>query len=95
MKRRVAFQGELGAFSQVAARRLAGENAEPIPLPAFAQVFESVANGKNHCAVIPIENTLHGSVHENYDHLSHFDMRITAETNVRISHEASPPSPIS
>jgi prephenate dehydratase len=36
--------------------------------------------------VIPIENTLHGSVHENYDHLLHFDLEIRAETSVRISH---------
>jgi prephenate dehydratase len=37
-------------------------------------------------AVIPIENTLAGSVHENYDHLLHFDFQICGETNVRINH---------
>jgi len=36
--------------------------------------------------VIPIENTLHGSVHENYDHLLHFNLPIVGETNVRIVH---------
>jgi prephenate dehydratase len=36
--------------------------------------------------VIPIENTLHGSVHENYDHLLNFDLPIIGETHVRISH---------
>lgn len=37
-------------------------------------------------AVIPIENTLHGSVHENYDHLLNYGVRIVGETNVRIVH---------
>jgi prephenate dehydratase len=86
MKRRVAFQGEAGAFSQVAATRLAGEEAVPVPLPTFQQVFESVSNGKSNCAVIPIENTLHGSIHENYDHLLKFDLAIRGETFVRIVH---------
>jgi prephenate dehydratase len=86
MKRRVSFQGELGAFSQTAARVLAGEDSIPVPLPTFLQVFESVANGKCDCAVIPIENTLHGSIHENYDHLLKFDLPIRGETFVRIVH---------
>jgi len=86
MKRRVAFQGEAGAFSQVAATRLAGEEAVPVPLPTFQQVFESVSNGKSNCAGIPIENTLHGSIHENYDHLLKFDLAIRGETFVRIVH---------
>ena len=86
MKRHVAFQGEAGAFSQVAASRLAGEDAIPVPLPTFQQVFESVSNGKSDCAVIPIENTLHGSIHENYDHLLKFDLLIRGETFVRIVH---------
>jgi len=86
LKRRVSFQGEPGAFSQVAAGQLAGENFTPVPLPAFQQVFESVANGKCDAAVIPIENTLHGSIHENYDHLLKFDLAIRGETFVRIVH---------
>jgi prephenate dehydratase len=49
-------------------------------------VFEAVSNGKCHAAVIPIENTLHGSVHENYDHLLKFNLPIQAETFVRIVH---------
>jgi prephenate dehydratase len=85
MKRSVAFQGELGAFSQVAATQLAGDYT-PLPLPTFEQVFESLANGKCEAAVIPIENTLHGSVHENYDHLLKYDLPIHGETFVRIVH---------
>jgi prephenate dehydratase len=87
----VSFQGEAGAFSQIAAERLAGPDAVPAPLPTFQQVFESVVDGKCDCAVIPIENTLHGSVHENYDHLLRFDLQIQDETFVRIVHNLIAP----
>jgi prephenate dehydratase len=86
MRLRAAFQGELGAFSQVAATQLAGEDCIPVPLQTFEDVFVSVVNGKCHCAVIPIENTLHGSVHENYDYLLKYDLPIRGETFVRIVH---------
>lgn len=90
MKLTVAFQGELGAFSQVAASQLAPDHT-PIPVAAFEQVFESVANGKCRAAVIPIENTLHGSVHENYDHLQKYGLTIQGETFVRIVHNLIAP----
>jgi prephenate dehydratase len=83
---RVAFQGELGAFSHEAALRLLGEGISVQPCQRFEDVFASLRDNKVDAAVIPIENTLHGSVHENYDHLLHFDHRIVAETNVRIVH---------
>src|ERR1017187_4032045 len=86
MRLRAAFQGELGAFSQVAARQLVGEDCIPVPFQSFEEVFVSVVNGKCHCAVIPIENTLHGSVHDNYDHLLKYDLPIQGETFVRIVH---------
>jgi prephenate dehydratase len=82
----VAFQGERGAFSEVAARELLGEKVEVVPRQQFAHVFQSLARGEVSAAVVPIENTLHGSVHENYDHLIEFDFRIAAETKIRIVH---------
>lgn len=83
---RVAFQGEKGAFSQEAVRKLLGERAEVIPCQRFEEVFLKLKEKKATAAVIPIENTLAGSVHENYDHLLAFDFEIRAETNVRINH---------
>jgi prephenate dehydratase len=85
-KNTVSFQGEAGAFSQIAAQQLAGDDATPVPLATFQQVFESVSTGECYSAVIPIENTLHGSVHENYDHLLRFELVIQGETSVRIVH---------
>jgi prephenate dehydratase len=91
MRTRAAFQGELGAFSQVAAGQLAGGDFIPVPLVSFEDVFVSVVNGKCRYAVIPIENTLHGSVHENYDLLLKYNLPIRGETFVRIVHNLIAP----
>ena len=82
----VAFQGELGAFSEVAARQLCGPQAEMVPCQRFLDVFDRVSSGKAVAAVIPIENTLHGSIHENYDNLLQNRLTIVGETQVRIVH---------
>jgi prephenate dehydratase len=91
MKCRIAFQGEPGAFSQIAALRFGGDDCTPVPMQTFEEMFISVQNGKNKYAAVPIENTLHGSVHENYDHLLKYDLPIRAETFVRIVHNLIAP----
>ena len=83
---RASFQGEPGAFSHKAAMDLLGPDVEVEPRQRFEDVFAALRDGEADAAVIPIENTLHGSVHENYDHLLQFDFRIVGETNVRIVH---------
>ena len=88
---RIAFQGELGAFSQQAIRQLLGPRAEPVPYQRFDEVFAALRGQKVDAAVLPIENTLHGSVHENYDLLLRYDFEITAETSVRIVHNLIAP----
>ena len=92
---RVAFQGEPGAFSQQAIRQLLGGGASIQPCQRFDQVFSTLRDGGVEAAVIPIENTLHGSVHENYDHLLHYDFPILGETNVRIVHNLIAPPGVS
>lgn len=87
----VAFQGEKGAFSHMAVQKLLGTNVRVVPLATFHTVFQSLAERKVDTALIPIENTLHGSVHENYDHLLEFDLPIVAETHVRIAHNLIAP----
>jgi prephenate dehydratase len=86
-----AFQGERGAFSEEAARRLLGRRVRVLPCPRFEDVFSSLAEKKVQAAVVPIENSLAGSVHENYDHLLHHDLPIVAETSVRIVHNLIAP----
>ena len=84
--KRVAFQGERGAFSEDAAVRLLGTSLDWQPCPRFEDVFAALAAGQVDYAVVPMENTLAGSVHENYDHLLRFKLPIVAEASVRIVH---------
>lgn len=89
-----AFQGERGAFSEEAARKLLGADVKVAPCQRFEEVFEALASKKVDAAVIPIENTLHGSIHENYDHLLRFGLPIVGETNLRIVHNLISPGKI-
>ncbi len=86
-----AFQGARGAFSEEAARKLLGPDVAVMPCERFEDVFRSLKTGRVSGAVIPIENTLAGSVHENYDHLQKFELPIVAETSVRIIHNLIAP----
>jgi len=91
-RERIGFQGELGAFSQDAAYKLLGPHIDVVPCQRFEDVFRNLSQGKLHGAVVPIENTLAGSVHENYDHLLHYHLPIVAETSVRIVHHVVAPN---
>ena len=84
---KVAFQGARGAFSELACRQLlAGCELDFHPLERFVDAYEALRAGKVRYAVIPFENTLHGSVHENYGYLLEYKPTILAETRVRIVH---------
>ncbi|HTZ49136.1 MAG TPA: prephenate dehydratase domain-containing protein, partial [Verrucomicrobiae bacterium] len=87
----IAFQGERGAFSEEAARRLAGSATPVLPCARFEDIFRSLQEGHASGAIVPIENTLAGSVHENYDHLQRYEFRIVGETSVRIVHNLIAP----
>lgn len=82
----VAFQGERGAFSSEAARKLLGENIELLPCETFEQMFAAVEHGGCQYCLAPIENSLYGSVHQNYDLLLQHSLRIVGEVNLRIMH---------
>src|SRR5438477_448201 len=87
----VAFQGERGAFSEDAARQLLGSKVETIPCRTFEEMFEAVSTGSADAAAAPIENSLAGSVHKNYDLLMEHELTIIGETNVRIVHHLIAP----
>jgi len=82
---RVAYQGERGAFSESAARWLLGE-AAALPCASFEEMFDAVRTGQADCCVAPIENSLAGSIHRNYDLLLDSRLAIFGETNLRIVH---------
>ena len=82
---RVAIQGELGSNSHLAVRELLGE-AELVPCSLSAEVFERLGDSGADCAVLPIENSLHGAVAEHYDLLLAHPVTIVAEASLRIRH---------
>jgi prephenate dehydratase len=84
--KRVAFQGERGAFSEAAAIAYFGDAVEPVPCESFDAVFERVASGECDHGVVPVENSLAGSIHQNYDLLVRFDLKITGEYILRVEH---------
>ncbi len=82
---KVAIQGERGSFSEEAALQLL-PGSMPVSCGNFAEVFDLLENRQVERAVIPIENTLAGSVTENYDLLRERQAFILAETRLRIEH---------
>jgi 3-deoxy-7-phosphoheptulonate synthase len=84
---KIAFCGEHGAFAELALFRAFGEDAAALPVLAFAAVFDAVLGGSAAFGVVPVENSLAGSVHENYDlFLRYPDIAIAGEIKLRIEH---------
>jgi arogenate/prephenate dehydratase len=83
---RVAIQGELGAFSHQAACKIFGRKVQPLHCLAFEEAFEAVAGKRAELAVIPIENTLAGSIHKNFDLLARHSLEVVGETSLRVEH---------
>lgn len=76
---RVAFQGEPGAFSEEAVRGLFGDSVEAVPLRDFRAVGEAVVRGEVDAGVLPVENTIAGSVAAAYDVIAELPLRVVAE----------------
>ena len=83
---RAAFQGEAGAYSDLAARKLLGEPLETLACASFDRVFEAVESGAADHGVVPIENSLAGTIHRNYDLVQRHSLRITGELLLPVSH---------
>lgn len=84
---RVSYQGVPGAYSERAIRRFFGDDAASLPLPSFRDVFESVLQGQVRYGLVPIENSLAGTIYENLDLLQQYpDVTIVGEQRVRIVH---------
>lgn len=84
---RVAFQGERGAYGEAAVIAFFGDTVLPLPHNNFEDVFEAVTNGQADRGVLPIENSLVGSIHRNYDLLLHYDLFIVGEIQIPIAHQ--------
>src|SRR6267142_1037868 len=83
---RVAFQGEPGAFSEAAAIQLLGERIMTVPRATFDAAFRAVPEGAADALLVPVENSLAGSVVRVYDLLLQSQLAIVAETILPIEH---------
>jgi len=82
----IAFQGERGAYSEAAAFEYLGPGTATRPCQSFEAVFEAVGKDPEVDGLIPIENSLAGSIHRNYDLLLESDLQIVGEYSFRVSH---------
>jgi prephenate dehydratase len=82
----VAFQGEPGAYGQLAALDYFGPATPTLPCQSFEEVFEAAQAGQASHALLPVENSLAGSIHRNYDLMLRHDLHIVGEYPLRVSH---------
>ncbi len=82
---RIAYQGEPGAFSEAASRQVAPE-ATLVPCRSFEEVFAGVEAGSMDFGVLPIENSIGGSIHRNFDLLLEHQLPIVGEVEVPVVH---------
>lgn len=83
----VAFCGKRGAYAEQAITRHFDDEAEALPVDSFREIFQSVLDGRADYGMVPIENSLAGSVYENYDNLAGFeDISIVSSVTLRIQH---------
>ncbi|MDR1363055.1 MAG: 3-deoxy-7-phosphoheptulonate synthase [Spirochaetaceae bacterium] len=84
---KIAFSGESGAYAEQALIRAFGEDADKLQTESFGAVFDAVLDGRAAFGVVPLENSLAGSIHENYDLFMQYpDIAIVGEIKLRIVH---------
>ncbi len=86
-KNAVAFQGVRGAFSELAVRRTFGEEVDLLPCHLFSDAFDAVSKGEAVYGVLPVENTLGGTIYDTLDLLAmHPELTVVGEQQVRVVH---------
>ena len=83
---RLAYQGEPGAYSEAAARQFGGDHIETLPCKSFDEVFEAVVKKRATHGVVPLENSIGGTIHRNYDLLLEHELLITGEVELDVVH---------
>jgi len=82
---KISYQGEPGAFSEAAARRI-DPDAQLMPYRSFEEVFDSVEAASATHGVLPFENSIGGSIHRNYDLLLAHELPIVGEVELPVVH---------
>ena len=83
---KVTYQGEPGAYSEMAVYKFFGRKVEPVPCKDFRDVFESVKSCTAANGVVPIENSIEGSVNQNYDLFLSYDLKVCGEVAIKLAH---------
>ena len=83
-RQRAGFMGRVGSFSHKACLQYFGDAVAAVPLPTFRSIFEAIKDAEVDYGIIPLENSLSGSIHENYDLLREYDLQIIGELQIRI-----------
>lgn len=86
MADRIAFQGEHGAYSEQAITEFFGQQVTPVPFRTFDEVFQAVEDGECEAGCIPVENSVAGTIHRNYDLQLQFSLQVIGEHVIPISH---------
>ncbi len=82
----VSFQGERGAYSEAAAKAFFEKEIETVPFTTFAEALENTITDKTEYTILPVENSLEGSVGESYDLLYSTSLNATGEIYHKIEH---------
>jgi len=82
---RIAYQGEPGAYSEAAALKFHA-SADALPRPSFDDVFSAVSSGTATHGILPVENSIGGSIHRNFDLLAEHDLSIVGEVELLVDH---------
>jgi prephenate dehydratase len=83
---KLAYQGEPGAYSEAAALAYGGPGTETMPCKSFDEVFEAVVKERATHGVVPLENSIGGTIHRNYDLMLDHDLSITGEVELDVVH---------
>lgn len=82
----IAFQGEPGAYSEEAIRKNFGATVETLPCRSFSEIFQAIQSGKAKHGLLPVENSMAGTVAQSYELLFEHDLRVQAEVILRVRH---------
>lgn len=84
--KKVSYQGEPGAYSELAAKKYFGEKISLSPSMTFEMAFQKVKNGITNFGVVPVENSLYGTVYDTHDLLLKYSINVVGELYLGINH---------
>jgi len=82
---KIIYQGEPGCFSDIAAKKILGEDIERVGVKTFEEVMISVVNSKDDMGILPVENTLIGKISQNFDLLLKNQVSVIGEVKMKVS----------